>query len=47
MMGEHQEQKNLFSYGVDLDRRVRVDNPLRPIKAQIDFTWVREEVAPC
>lgn len=47
MMGEHQEQKNLFSYGVDLDRRVRADNPLRLIRQQIDFSWVREEVAGC
>jgi len=47
MMGEHEEQKNLFSYGVDLDQRVRAENPLRLIKQQIDFTWVREEVAGC
>lgn len=36
----------MFSYQVDLDRRVRRDNPLRPIREQIDFAWVREEVAP-
>lgn len=47
MMGEHQEQKHLFSYGVDLDRRVRADNPLRAVKTRIDFTWVRAEVASC
>lgn len=47
MMGEHQEQKNLFSYGVDLDQRVRADNPLRAVKMRIDFTWVRAEVAAC
>ena len=45
MMGEHQEQKNLFSYGVDLDRRVRRDHPLRRIRQEIDFSWVRAEVA--
>lgn len=45
MMGEHQEQKNLFSYGVDLDRRVRRDHPLRRIRQQIDFSWIRAEVA--
>ena len=47
MMGEHQEQKNLFSYGVDLDARVRRDHPLRRIRQQIDFGWVRAEVAGC
>ena len=47
MMGEHQEQKDLFSYGVDLDRRVRCDNPLRAIKSQLKFSWVRQEVASC
>ena len=46
-MGEHQEQKNLFSYGVDLDARVRRDHPLRRIRQQIDFSWVRAEVAGC
>ena len=45
MMGEHQEQKNLFSYGVDLDRRVRPEHPLRRIKQQIDFDWIRAQVA--
>lgn len=43
-MGEHQEQKDLFSYEVDLDKRVRQTNPLRPIKEKIDFEWVRDEV---
>jgi transposase len=32
---------------VDLDRRVRRDNPLRAIREQIDFGWVRDEVAHC
>ena len=44
MMGEHQEQKNLFSYAVDLDKRIRNDHPLRLIKERVDFDWVREEV---
>ena len=44
MMGVHVEQKNLFSYGVDLDKRVRSDNPLRKIVEVIDFSFVREEV---
>jgi len=47
MMGEHQEQKELFSFGVDLDRRVRSDHPLRAIKRQVDFSWVRGAVAHC
>jgi len=43
-MGVHVEQKNLFSYGVDLNKRVRSDNPLRKIAEVIDFSFVREEV---
>ena len=45
MMGVHQPQKELFSYQVDLDKRARVDHPLRAIAAQIDFNFIREEVA--
>jgi hypothetical protein len=41
MMGERHEQKDLFSYQVDLDRRVRRNNPLRAIKEGISFEWVR------
>ncbi len=44
-MGEHQEQKDLFSYYVDLDARVRRNNPLRSIKESINFDWVRGEVS--
>jgi transposase len=47
MMGIHEGQKELFDYRVDLDRRVRRDNPLRAVRKQVDFTWVRAEVAPC
>lgn len=43
-MGVHEEQKELFSYEVDLDKRVRADNPLRKIKERVDFDWVRDEV---
>ena len=32
---------------MDWDRRVRRDNPLRAVREQVDFTWVRDEVAPC
>lgn len=44
-MGRHEGQKELFSYEIDLDRRVRADHPLRAIRAQIDFSFVRQEVA--
>lgn len=44
MMGEHQEQKELFSFHVDLDKRVRKNNPLRLIKEAVSFDWVRDEV---
>ncbi len=44
MMGIHQQQKDLFSYGIDLDKRVRKDHPLRKIRERIDFSFVREEV---
>lgn len=45
MMGIRQEQKDLFSYNIDLDRRIRRDNPLRKISEKIDFTFVRKDVA--
>jgi transposase len=35
----------LFSYKVNLDKRVRSDHPLRRIAAEIDFTFIRAEVA--
>jgi len=47
MLGIQTEQKELFSYRVDLDQRVRKDNPLRKIKERIDFSWVRPEVKDC
>jgi transposase len=45
MMGVHSGQKDLFSYGVDLDRRVRTDHPLRRVVGAVDFTFVRQEAA--
>jgi transposase len=45
MMGHQEPQKDLFSYHIDLDKRVRPDNPLRRIAEKIDFTFVRQEVA--
>ena len=47
MMGRHDGQKAMFSDQVDLDRRVRAANPLRAVRAQVDFGWVRAEVAHC
>jgi transposase len=47
MMGTHEPQKDLFSYHVDLDKRVRPEHPLRQIAQQIDFTFVRAAVAEC
>ena len=46
-MGQHDGQAELFSYQVNLERRVRADHPLRAIRAAIDLTFVREEVAQC
>lgn len=46
-MGQHSGQKELFSYEVNLDRRIRADHPLRAIRAVIDFSFVRQEVAHC
>lgn len=45
MMGIRQDQKDLFNYNIDLDKRIRKDNPLRKISEKIDFTFVRAEVA--
>ena len=47
MMGIQERQKEMFSYQVDLDRRIRADHPLRAIRAAIDFSFVRQEVAHC
>lgn len=45
MMGQQDNQKDLFAYNVDLDRRVRASNPLRQVAAAVDFSFVRHEVA--
>jgi IS5 family transposase len=47
MMGRPQQaQSKLFYSGFNLDERVRKDNPLRAIKAAIDFDFVRPLVKP-
>jgi len=45
MMGIHQPQSELFSYQVNLDRRVRADHPLRRVAQAVDFSFVRAEVS--
>lgn len=44
MMGKHEPQKDLFSYSVDLDKRVRADHPLRKVSNMVDFSFIRDEV---
>ena len=47
MMGKQQDQPKLFYSGddVNLEKRVRRENPLRAIKAGVDFSFVRPRVA--
>ena len=47
MMGQQKSERELFSYAVNLEKRVRSDHPLRRVAAAIDFRFVREEVAHC
>jgi transposase len=46
MIGPMQESEpKLFHYGVNLEKRVRSNNPLRAVKAAVDFRFVRSRVA--
>jgi transposase len=47
MMGMKEAQEDMFSYQVNLDKRVRPDHPMRSINRMIDFTFVRQKVARC
>lgn len=47
MMGISESQKEMFIYSVDLDKRIRPDNPLRGIHERVDFDFVRGEVRDC
>ena len=47
MMGKQNRQRVLFCYKVNLDKRVRPNNPLRKVKEAVDFSFVRREVASC
>ena len=44
MMGQHENDVQLFSYRIDLEKRVRRDHPLRRVEQLVDFTFVRQEV---
>jgi transposase len=45
MIGTQPPQKELFSYHINLDQRVRDNHPLRKINEVVDFQFVRAEVA--
>ena len=45
MMGSRDRQKQLWSYRVNLDKRVRSDHPLRKFNELLKLDFVREEVA--
>lgn len=47
MMGEQKQERALFSYAINLEKRVRSDHPLRRVAAALDFSFVRAEVAHC
>lgn len=47
MMGTQNSERSLFSYSVNLDKRVREDNPLRRFASLLDLNWVPQEVAGC
>jgi hypothetical protein len=47
MMGTQKIEPQFFNYAVNLEKRVRANHPLRQVKALIDFSFVREEVAHC
>ncbi len=44
MMGYQQSQSSLFYVGIDIDKRVRSNHPLRRIKQLIDFDFSYKEV---
>jgi transposase len=45
MMGERDPQAPMWSYRVNLDKRVRRDHPLRRINGALDLSFVRGQVA--
>jgi transposase len=45
MMDEEDSRVPIWSYRVNLDKRVRDDHPLRRIRAALDLSFVRKQVA--
>ena len=45
MIGKQERQKGLFCYGVNLEKRVPNNHPLRAIKRALDLSFVRASVA--
>jgi transposase len=45
MMSEKDSQAPMWSYRINLDKRVRSDHPLRRINAAVELSFVREQVA--
>lgn len=44
-MGTQQPQADLFTYSVDLDKRIHAQHPLRRVLAMVDFGFARDQVA--
>jgi transposase len=44
MMGHENHQGKLFCYNVDLEKRLRIDHPLRKINEFVDFDFIYGEV---
>ena len=44
MMGIKEERPSLFSYHVNLEKRIPENHPLRKVKELIDFGFIRSEV---
>jgi transposase len=48
MMGKQQRpQRSLFHYGINIDKRVRSDHPLRKVSELIDFDFIFPEINEC
>jgi len=47
MMGTQKSEPQLFHYAVNLEKRVRANHPVREVKAVVNFSFAREEVARC
>jgi hypothetical protein len=45
MMSEEDSQVPIWSYRVNLDKRIRSDHPLRQINGVLDLSFVRGQVA--